>query len=161
MGISNWLFGEGEKELYKREPVKPKTKRIEIEDDKVFEICIVGESHYQEELEEICGGYTEKGHNHQVEAKLIYEDDNEYDDNAISIEIDGNTVGYLSREDAKLYREKMKELGYIGNTVGCQAIIRGGWDDGNGDRGHFGVKLYLPKTFYWGRGKWVSIENMQ
>lgn len=51
-------------------------------------------------------GYTEKGHNHQVEAKLIYEDDNEYDDNAISIEIDGNTVGYLSREDAKLYRKK-------------------------------------------------------
>lgn len=133
-----------------------KPKIIKIEDDKIFEIDIVGESHYQEALEMICGGYTEEGHKLQIVAELIYEDENEYDNKAIRIDIKGDTVGYLSREDARLYRKRMKELGYEGNTVGCQAIIIGGWDRGGNDKGSFGVKLYFPKTFYWGRGKWVT-----
>lgn len=55
------------------------------------------------------------------------------------------TVGYLSRKNAREYRKRLKKAGYQGITATCFAIIVGGWDRGGGDRGHFGVKLDLPK----------------
>ncbi len=43
MGLFSWLAGdESGGALYKREPVKQTSKRIKIEDDRVFELNIVG-----------------------------------------------------------------------------------------------------------------------
>ncbi len=106
-------------------------------------VDIVGESHYQHELESICGGRTENGADKIVQAVLIPEDDNPHDKKAVRIEIHGITVGYLSRQNAREYRQRLKEAGHAGIVATCSAKIVGGWDRGEGDRGHFGVKLDL------------------
>jgi hypothetical protein len=109
-----------------------------------YSIEVVGESHYQAALAAICGGPTEEGADCIVEATLVHEDDNPYDNQAIRVDIQGKTVGYLSRTNARQFRAKLKEAGYPGITATCSARIRGGWDRGVDDRGYFGVRLDLP-----------------
>src|SRR4030042_2459327 len=134
MGSYSWLFGGAKKE----EPI------ANLPGPGTYSLDIVGESNYQSSLEKMCGGQTEEGHEKIVQATLIHEDDNPYDNKAIRVDIDGMTVGYLSRENAREYRKRLKKAGYPGITATCSAIIVGGWDRGGGDRGHFGVKLDLP-----------------
>jgi hypothetical protein len=104
---------------------------------------VVGEASYQAELDRICGGRCEDGHNREVMAALVPEPSNPYDENAVAIQVDGMRVGYLSRADALAYRPVVAQLSKR-NTVGaCQAVIRGGWDRGGGDTGNYGVSLSL------------------
>lgn len=109
-----------------------------------YSVDIVGESKYQSSLEAICGGRADESQEKIAVATLVHEDNNPYDNKAIRIDIEGMTVGYLSRENARQYRKKIKEAGYPGVTATCSAMIVGGWDRGGGDKGHFGVKLDLP-----------------
>jgi hypothetical protein len=71
---------------------------------------------------------------------------NPYDSKAIRVDIQGNTVGYLSRENARQYRKRLEKAGHKGMTATCFAMVVGGWDRGSGDKGHFGVRLDLPKN---------------
>ena len=70
-----------------------------------YETEIVGESNYQANIECYC---TPGDSNIELTADLILENDNPHDKNAVMVEIGGRTVGYLSRQDAKLYRKLLK-----------------------------------------------------
>ncbi len=109
-----------------------------------YEFDIVGESKYQDALERICGGRTEDGANDLVDATLYQEDSNPHDSQAVRVDIEGLTVGYLSRDDAHAYRKQLDALGQGPLVAVCKAKIVGGWQRGKSDRGHFGVKLDLP-----------------
>ena len=109
-----------------------------------FKFEVVGESHYQGAIEHLAGGRTEDGVREQRTATLICDDNNDYDDQAVRVEINGRTVGHLSRVDARTYRRVLADEGRAGAIVSCPALIVGGWDRGDGDIGHFGVKLDLP-----------------
>lgn len=109
-----------------------------------YGVEIVGESKYQRTLEKICGGREEESARKKVKALLVLEDGNPHDSEAVRVDIDGETVGYLARKEARQYRARLKEAGYPSLLGRCDAIIVGGWDRGRGDRGHFGVKLDLP-----------------
>ena len=146
MGLLSWLFGRKSEDRPKAKLTGPGT----------FSVDIVGESHYQDALEDICGGHLLEGHEKIVKAVLIHEDDNPYDNKAIRVDIQGKTVGYLSRENARTYRKKMKDAGYPSITATCSAKIVGGWDDGSGDMGHFGVKLDIPAADQQGGTKGTS-----
>lgn len=98
---------------------------------------IVGESHYQDAIEELVGGRTEESADVEVDLSLVPESDNQYDPNAVGVEIDGELVGYLSRASAKKYRSKFGAL----TTHEWPGRIVGGWDRGGGDRGSFGVQF--------------------
>lgn len=139
MGLFSWLFGEAK---------KPEARRpgaiANLPGPGSYSLDVVGESKYQSALEKICGGRTAEGHKKIVQATLIHENDNPYDNKAIRVDIEGMTVGYLSRDNAREYRERLKEGGHPGITANCSAIIVGGWDRGAKDKGHFGVKLDLP-----------------
>src|SRR5690606_10952807 len=111
-----------------------------------YEFDIVGESQYQGALESICGGRTEDGAELQTQAVLLLEDSNPHDNMAVRVDIQGQTVGYLSRKDARSYRKQLKQLGHSNITCSCNAMIVGGWQRSRSDRGHFGVKLDLPVT---------------
>lgn len=102
---------------------------------------VVGESHYQGDLERLAGGRTRDGVDVEVMAALIPEDGNAYDPRAVRVEVRGLTVGYLDRESARAYRRLAKARGIEGGAVLCPARIVGGWDRGKKDRGHFGVRL--------------------
>ena len=109
-----------------------------------FAFDIVGESHYQDALEKICGGRSEDGAEEQVEATLYLEDENKFDSKAVRVDIQGKTVGYLSRDDARSYRRQLASAGHPKLIGRCDALIVGGWKRGSRDKGHFGAKLDLP-----------------
>lgn len=105
---------------------------------------VVGESNYQQALEAICGGRTEVSANELVEAVLLCEDSNPYERQAVRVDVQGRTVGYLSRPDAWDFRRFLAESGCPGHPAVCAAVIRGGWYRDAADFGHYGVKLDLP-----------------
>jgi hypothetical protein len=116
-----------------------------IQGQGLFACPIVGESHYQKALELICGGRTEDGEDDRpVVACLNYEPTNRYDPQAVRVDIGGFPVGYLSRDMAKAFRRAVQKAGGEDLTeFEVAAVIRGGWDRGPDDRGHYGVWLDL------------------
>ena len=108
-----------------------------------FALPIVGESHYQEALEAICGPRSDEGEDRRVEARLVLENDNPHDSMAVRVDIQGQTVGHLSREHARQYRKQLERAGCASTDAYCKARIRGGWDRGEGGQGHYGVFLDL------------------
>ncbi len=124
-----------------------------------FSVKVVGESHYQENLSKICGGFTENGVEHITIAKLIHADDNPYDNKAIRVEISGVSVGYLDRSEARYFRERMCANGHVGLNVTCKAKITGGWNRGGNDIGYFGVTLDLPTEFVESLSNGTPIMN--
>lgn len=106
---------------------------------------VVGESNYQEALYEIVGEGSDESAEFYIKAELHIENNNKYDKNAVRVDIDGHTVGYLSRENARLHRKELKRLGQENlSPIGCDAVIRGGWVRDESDKGMIGVKLDLP-----------------
>ena len=124
--------------LGKRPPARDPRPRV-LEADGSFRIAVVGEASYQDNLERICGARKKDGENLVTDAVLIPEDDNPADRNAVRVTIRGLTVGYLSRPDAADYRKGIQGASFA--RVQCKAQIRGGWDRGPSDRGHYGVWL--------------------
>lgn len=110
--------------------------------DGSYSVAVVGESHYQDALEAVCGGRTEDGADLEIEATLALEDKNRFDPNAVRVDINGAQVGYLDRYAAKSFRDMCGD-GTLPAVAAfrCRAHITGGWDRGDGDRGHFGVRL--------------------
>ena len=133
MGLLDWFTGK-KKSL----PIA----RVDGTGD--FRLEIVGESHYQKALEKITGGKTPDGHEMELDALLIHDDGNPYDNKAVAVTIGGDIVGYLDKKLARQFRERMEEAGFPYHPAVCKALIVGGWDRGNGDEGYFGVKLDMP-----------------
>lgn len=106
-----------------------------------YSIDVVGESNYQEALSKVVGGRKPKGVNHTVTAELKLEDENPHDSNAVAVLIDRARVGYLSRSDARLFRAEAGDQLESARRILCRGRVRGGWNRGPRDRGHFGVTL--------------------
>ncbi len=115
-----------------------------LKGDGGFDLEIVGESNYVKNLKKICGGYSKDGSHKKDKAELHYENNNSYDKQAIRVDINGKTVGYLTPEDARLYRKKIKKTGHEGITILCNAVIVGGKKIGLFDKTDFSVWLDLP-----------------
>jgi hypothetical protein len=113
-----------------------------IKGDGLFTYHVVGTSHYQQQLGRIAGGRREAAVYFRVNAVLSSEPDNPYDANAIQIQIDGERVGYVSRQDNVSLREKLRAAG-VTEDVQCRAEIAGGWYRGAADFGEFGLRLDL------------------
>jgi hypothetical protein len=71
--------------------------------------------------------------------------DNSFDPNAIMVFITGEKVGYLPRKAAARYNEARQAHGV--DLAVCDATIVGGWDRGDDDVGHFGVRLDVSQPF--------------
>ncbi|WP_029574638.1 hypothetical protein [Acinetobacter sp. P8-3-8] len=96
---------------------------------------IVGEQSYQNNLKKIAGPKEEKSKFFECYAKVSSEPFNQYDKNAVKVEINGLIVGYLSKGEA------VKLAGKVVNKT-VPAVIDGGWDDGD-SIGSYGVKLAI------------------
>jgi hypothetical protein len=111
-----------------------------LKGDGSFELAVVGEANYQRAFEQMCGPRKPEGEDVEVDAQLSLEDANRFDSNAVKVEVQGRTVGYLSRDDASDFREWLKAEGISARQFTCKANIRGGWDR-DGNRGHYGIWL--------------------
>ena len=103
---------------------------------------IVGESHYQDALEEICGGKEPDGAKYHCTAFVASDPGNRYDPNAIEVRIEGALVGYFDKDAALACHKELQQAGKSSCRFDCPAFICGGWDDGETE-GSFGVKLGL------------------
>jgi hypothetical protein len=109
-----------------------------VSGDGGYQFEVVGESHYQTDLERIVGGRTGDNTRYECLAVLTPEPDNPYDPQAVYVSVDGRKVAYLSRNWAAKFNAALAANGYA--QAACNALIVGGWDRG-GDRGNFGIKL--------------------
>lgn len=107
------------------------------------DIDVVGESNYQKNLEQIVGERNPKGIKIKTKAVVWLEDDNDYDKKAVCIDIDGKTVGYLSRDDAREFRKFITSNKVSGDEWLVDALIRGGGNRA-GEWLSYGVKIDLP-----------------
>lgn len=109
-----------------------------------YRVDVAGESFYEESFKELCGDRTIEGIRIEATAQLELCDDNPHDKHAVRVTIQGYQVGHLSREDARAFR-RLVRYGSLAEheRFECAALIRGGWDRGEGDVGHFGVRLDL------------------
>jgi hypothetical protein len=109
-----------------------------------FEVEVRVEDHDQPAIEAICGPRRSQGVNRFETARLLLEDKNPYDKNAVRVEIRGKTVGYLNPEEAVSCREQLSARGAPHGIGQCQALIRGGWLSSDGREGPYEVWLDLP-----------------
>jgi hypothetical protein len=110
-----------------------------------YNVKVVGASMYQQDLERLAGGRSEGGVSVEVLATVVPEPSNPHDRLAMRVDVSGRTVGYLSREDARSYRKRLKAEGLKVEPMGFPGLIVGGWDRGKDDRGHFGLRLDLAQ----------------
>jgi len=118
-----------------------KSRTIRLSGPGTYEMKVVGTSRHQDYLSKLCGGLTEEGHQLQVEAILVHENDNPYDANAVRIEIQRKPVGYLPRELAAMFRKQLAADGYPGARATVDAQIVGGWQRPGQEPGSFGIRL--------------------
>ena len=93
------------------------------------QVSVVGESHYQPALQRITGGRDCQGDFSNavaVSAVLVPEPINPHDPNAVRVDIDRMTVGYLAREDAADYQPPLRDLQSRGALGWCPAFVMGG-----------------------------------
>ena len=100
-----------------------------------YNFDIVGEASYQDALDQLAGGKTDAGVHVQKLATLILEKNNPVDPNAVRVDIEGHTVGYLSRAHAVRFRKTINRSHCV-----APALITGGWNRA-GSQGNYGVKL--------------------
>jgi hypothetical protein len=103
---------------------------------------VVGESYRQKTLWALVGGIRAERVHEDVIALLVPEPENPIDENAISVLIGGQLVGYLSRDDAANYVGGLRRLIETNETrrVALRGVIVGGGDRG-GRLGSLGVFL--------------------
>jgi hypothetical protein len=112
---------------------------VAVQGPGAFAVNVVGVSQYQRVLE----AAAEEGG--AIEAVLVLEDENPYDDHAVAVHIGGERAGYLARADARLYRADLVAAGQPDLRVRCKAKITGGFETRDGARAHFGLRLDLPR----------------
>src|SRR4051812_31164097 len=98
MGWLNFVFGKraSSKSASGLAPENPSPRQSASQTSATWcDLPIVGESNYQDALSRLCGGYTRDGHQLHTRASLVPEPSNPYDKNAIRVDIDAQTVGYL------------------------------------------------------------------
>jgi hypothetical protein len=109
-----------------------------------FQLRITGEEYYQNVLEAICGPHLRAGVNRLETAWLILGDKNNRNKNAVRVEIQGKTVGYLTPQAAISYCRKLIERNTPTAVGRCQAMIKGGWISSDGRKGPYEVWLDTP-----------------
>jgi hypothetical protein len=117
---------------------------IEIEGPRTFSIEVVGVSRWQDAIAAIVDSHGRSGRTLTIDAALVLENANPHDANAVRVEIDGELIGYLSRDNARRYRADLVAAGASQAIVRCKARIVGGFQTETGERAHFGVRLDLP-----------------
>jgi hypothetical protein len=81
-------------------------------------MAVVGESFHLDALDRVTGGGVGE---HELTAQLVRERDNVHDRNAIKVVVEGEHVGYLSRENAGRFCDG---LDAAGGRATCGAVIR-------------------------------------
>lgn len=102
---------------------------------------IVGEARRQDVLEALAGGRDDRGCLvRHVTAELVLEPENQYDSDAVRVDVGGRAVGYIPRDEAPDFHPVIAALWAAGAPATCRATLTGGWARPD-DRGNIGLCL--------------------
>lgn len=135
MGLLSWLFGKGDK--------TPST--VTSSGGGTFSSYAVGHGHHQDALRRIFSERTSEINEKIVEAVLVIDNENQYDSQAVRVDIQDQTVAYLKHENAKQFRKKMREKGPYEIKATCSAKIVY-WER---EFDNYLVILDLPLDYYY------------
>lgn len=121
-----------------------KVEDVFVEGDGRFNLKVIGVSDYPGHPNFQAGKNSKNCSSGELIAKLHYENVNPNDINAIRVVLNGGTVGYLSPEDASLFRQRIEASGLDGIIVSCYARITGGKRTWFFKRTEFELHLDLP-----------------
>lgn len=110
-----------------------------------FACEVVGESNYQAAIERALNLAEQQSDDTPLLALLTPESGNKHDRNAVNVTIGGALVGYLSRDFAPVYRDRLKAEGIGLRPVYCHAQITGGFQMADGRQASFGVELDIEE----------------
>jgi hypothetical protein len=113
------------------------------------EVEIHGEGSRQDVLERIAGPKDEDGKQLLVGVVLRCEPTNGFDPNAVRVEVMGQQVGYVAKEQAALLSPPMVER--CGGVIEGRGVIVGGWKHARPDpnwpelplEGHYGIRAWV------------------
>jgi hypothetical protein len=151
MDLSRWkrLYGGNDQSLPQRAPApaitpaKPTASadgtewQAQIERFGDILVNVVGESHYQPAIRRACDWQRGTDTRFECMAELVPEPTNEYDPNAVMVKIDGERVGYLSRDDAVRLGPAIRQAIDQQGTGMCRAMIAGHANDRTDNLGVF------------------------
>jgi hypothetical protein len=103
-------------------------------------VDVVDEADYQEKLEQLAGGRSERGTITQVVALLNRDPTRPHEKDAVRVSVDDETVGYIGKWDAKDLKPLMVRLEKEGVPAWVRGNIVGGWADDGGDEA-FRIRL--------------------
>ena len=139
MGIVGWIkqnvigdYAEARREYEakqraKNPPLESRTVKTRSFKTRDFSLGIVGESHYQKCLKNAKNSVKDYNGVAYINVNLTMEPDNQYDPNAIMVTTEQlETIGYLGRDDARLYHEAFELWASTGRSIRCQAKLVGG-----------------------------------
>ncbi|QDV56771.1 HIRAN domain-containing protein [Rosistilla oblonga] len=121
-----------------------KTLRRHLDGPELFQLEVVGESHFQKNLQAILSRYESHRIPDRVTqratARIVSEPTNKHDPNAVQVLIEDLLIGYLDRETAARIRKQLAHAGFDSIDATCSSLIVGGF---NLQFGHvlYGVKL--------------------
>lgn len=87
---------------------------------------VVAESRYQATVRELAGEHGEANADTRLQAVLVVDPDNPYDDKPVAVFVSGRMTGYLSPKDADAFRTLQARKEITGQPVSCDAAVRGG-----------------------------------
>ena len=123
MGFLDRLLGRSAASVGRDVPTAP-TASVGLGGRETLEV--VGESHYQEALWDVAGGFSVDRVRVDIRARLLPEPLNPSDKNAVQVLIDGQTVGYLGRDDAALYLPGLSMLLEKHGAIHLSGVVVGG-----------------------------------
>jgi hypothetical protein len=155
VGLLDRLFGprQRQQQLSARELAAEEVQEIaHREHEEIVEIVeVVGESYHQEALGAIAGPKDLEGKRTLTGVVLRCEPTNEYDANAVRVEVMGNLVAHVSRSTAATLSPAM--LNTCGGVLEARGLIVGGWRDegrdghgrftGTASEGSYGIRVWI------------------
>lgn len=112
MGLFSWLFGS----VAPAVQLRPEGSRGHFE--------VAGEYYNQDALKGIWRRSGERESNIiDVQARLVFEDGNPHDSNAVRVEITGRKVGYVPAGLATEFRQRLQEIIPNSRAASCPAHV--------------------------------------
>jgi hypothetical protein len=108
--------------------------------DALVEVEIHGESFRQDTLEALAGPKGPDGKHVREGVTLRCDPTNEHDPNAVRVEVMGQLVGYVARDQAVVVSAGLQRA--CGGVLEERGLIVGGWHDARSE-GFYGIRVWL------------------
>jgi hypothetical protein len=124
----------------------------------LVEVEVRGESFRQPTFEALAGPKDEVGKHVLEGVTLRCEPDLVYDANAVRVEVMGQLVGYIERDEAAMFSPVMQRV--CGGVLEGRGLIVGGWRDSRSE-GSYGIRVWVTQRDVDRLGVRLAVEPEQ